>query len=100
MVYEQYIHSCSCFCLFFFLSMSNNHLKKKIWLVIKSGAWHTACDSLSRSVLNFFRRNVVPDPFFRPIVVLDELSIRRNGFRRNVLHPTHWMHSLLNLINQ
>ena len=25
--------------------------------------------------------------FFRPIVVLDELSIRRNGFRRNVVHP-------------
>ena len=30
---------------------------------------------------------VVPEPFFRPIVVLDELSIRRNGFRRNVVHP-------------
>ena len=37
--------------------------------------------------LIFFRRNVVPDPFLRPIVVLDELSIRRNGFRRNVVHP-------------
>ena len=35
------------FVCFFFLSLSNNYLKKKIWLVIKSGAWHTACDSLS-----------------------------------------------------
>ena len=38
--------------------------------------------------LIFFRRNVVPDPFFRPIVVLGELSIRRNGFRRNVVNES------------
>ena len=37
--------------------------------------------------LIFFRPNVIPNPFFRPIVVLDELSIRRIGFRRNVVHP-------------
>ena len=45
-----------------------------------------------------FRPNVVPDYFFRPNVVLDEmshrpkvvcdqLSYRRNGFRRIVVHP-------------
>ena len=45
-----------------------------------------------------FRPNVVPDCFFRPNVVLggmshrpkvvcDELSYRRNGFRRIVVHP-------------
>ena len=28
--------------------------------------------------LSFFRRNVVPDWLFRPIVVLDEVSIGRN----------------------
>ena len=38
--------------------------------------------------LSFFRRNVVPDWLFRPIVVLDEVSIRRNGFRRNVVRTS------------
>ena len=28
-------------------------------------------------------------PVFRPIVVLDEVSIRRNGFRRNDVHPSN-----------
>ena len=46
-----------------------------------------------------FRPNVVPDCIFRPNVVLgemshgpkvvcDELSYRRNGFRRIVVHPS------------
>ena len=38
--------------------------------------------------LSFFRRNVVPDWLFRPIVVLDEMSIGRNEFRRNVAHTS------------
>ena len=37
--------------------------------------------------LIFFRRYVIPDRFFTPIVVVDEVSIRRNGFRRNGVHP-------------
>ena len=31
----------------YILSLSNNYFKKKIWLVIKSGVWHTACESMS-----------------------------------------------------
>ena len=56
---------------------SNTHAKKKN----NKGA------TFRLKSLIFFRRNVVPDRVFRPIVVLDEVSIRRNGFRRNVVHP-------------
>ena len=36
MVNKQYIYSCSC--SVFFLSLSSKYFKKKMWLVIKSGA--------------------------------------------------------------
>ena len=38
MVNKQYMYSCSCFFLGFFLSLSSNYFKKNKWLVIKSGA--------------------------------------------------------------
>ena len=79
------------------------------------------CDLLSsttfgRKTMTWqFRPNVVPDCFFRPNVVLgemshrpkvvcDELSYRRNGFRRIVVHPIYsglgnlglsWKHAII-----
>ena len=66
---------------------SSKYWRKKV-RKIKKKTKNNRSATLRLKSLSFFRRDVVLDWLFRPILVLGEVSIGRNKLRRNVIYTS------------